>query len=83
MKMLRYQRQNVLYYFQDEDTPLHNACRQGSSSLVNLLLDNRGDPNLTNKVRNVVLWLFHCCTSMQIKWILQGYLTINKTEASP
>ena len=39
-----------IFYFQDGETPLHVACRQGDIALVSLLLDNYADPNAQNKV---------------------------------
>ena len=41
---------SYIFYFQDGETPLHVACRQGDIALVSLLLDNYADPNAQNKV---------------------------------
>jgi len=46
---------NIFFLLQDDETPLHIACRQGSNTLVSLLLDHQADPNAENKVQFIYI----------------------------
>ena len=44
----------MLHYPQDGDTPLCQASSNGHTAVVRLLLENKADPNISNKVNRSV-----------------------------
>ena len=48
---------SVYYFLQSGYTPLHLACGKGHESTVLVLLENKADPNLQNKVTSRMMML--------------------------